>query len=82
MSSYYDKLTLNSLHFKKKRGGQHDIGVEPEAIIPPAGEIRLLGNRHKQCAYYQVGKYEIFLHYFINICFEVFPKEALESNIY
>ena len=53
--TYYDKLTYNSLHFKKKRGGQHDVGVELEGVIPSAGEIRLLGNRHRQCAYYRVG---------------------------
>ena len=45
-NTFYDKLTLNSLHFKKKRGGQHDIGIEPDIIIPSEGEIRLLGNRH------------------------------------
>ncbi len=55
--AYYDKLTYNPLHFRKKKDGQHDVGLEIEAIIPSAGEIRLLGNRHKQCAYYQIGKF-------------------------
>lgn len=53
---FYDKLTQNSLHFKKKRGGKHDVGLELDSIIPSEGEIRLLGNRHKQCLYYQIGK--------------------------
>ena len=43
----------NTLHFRKKAGG---LGTELEMIIPSPGEIRLLGNRNKQCAYYQVGK--------------------------
>lgn len=53
---YYDKMIQNSLHFKKKKGGQHDVGLELDGVIPSAGEIRLLGNRHKQCLYYQIGK--------------------------
>ena len=54
-ATYYDKLTYNPLHFKRRRGGLHDVGVEVEGIIPSQGEIRLLGNRHQQCAYYRVG---------------------------
>ena len=54
--SFYDKFEYNSLHFKKKKNGTHEFGNDIEAIIPTAGEIRLLGNRHKQCTYYQIGK--------------------------
>jgi hypothetical protein len=53
---YYDKNIFNNLHFKKKRGTKNEFGVELESIIPTEGEIRLLGNRHKQCLYYQIGK--------------------------
>ncbi len=53
--TYYDKLIYNELHFKRKRGGKHDVGVEVDGIIPSAGEIRLLGNRHRQCQYYRIG---------------------------
>ena len=52
----YENQDLNPLHYRVKKGGQHDVGVELEAIIPKAGEIRLLGNRNDQCTYYQVGK--------------------------
>lgn len=45
--TYYDKLVYNDLHFKKKKGGKHDVGLEIEGVIPTPGEIRLLGNRHK-----------------------------------
>ena len=51
----FDRLAYNPLHFKRRKGGLHDVGLEIEGIIPSAGEIRLLGNRHKQCAYYRVG---------------------------
>lgn len=54
---YYDKLVYNSLHYKKKKGGNHDIGLELDGVMPTPGEVRLLGNRHKQCLYYQIGKY-------------------------
>ncbi|CDW75136.1 UNKNOWN [Stylonychia lemnae] len=51
----YHKVWYNTLHFKKKKGGNHDLGIEIEGVIPSAGEIRLLGNRHKQCLYYTIG---------------------------
>ena len=35
--------------------GAHEVGLEVEAIVPKADEIRLLGNRHKQCTYYSIG---------------------------
>ena len=56
---FYDKLenAYNPLHFKKKKGAKHLTGVELEPIIPSESEVRLLGNRHRQCAYYQIGKY-------------------------
>ena len=55
--SFYDKFNRNPLHWKKKKGSKHEFGVEYEAIIPKAGEIRLLGNRHNQCKYYRIGKF-------------------------
>ena len=50
--SLYDKVYYNTLHYKKKKGEAHDVGIELEGVIPSAGEIRLLGNRHRQCLYY------------------------------
>ena len=58
---YYDKFFENPLHFKKKKGSKHEFGVELESITPSDGEIRLLGNRHKQCNYYAIGKIMHFL---------------------
>ena len=36
------------LHFKKNKNAKHEFGTEYESVIPSEGEIRLLGNRHKQ----------------------------------
>ena len=55
---YFDKLEnyWEPLHYKKKKGGQNRMGQDVEPIIPKEGEIRLLGNRHRQCQYYTLGK--------------------------
>ena len=53
--TWYDKNIYNPISFKKKRGGKHEFGNEIEAIIPDAAEVRLLGNRHKQCKFYSIG---------------------------
>ena len=53
--TWYDRNVYNQLHFKKKRGGEHDVGLEIEGVLPSAGEIRLLGNRHRHCTYYRIG---------------------------
>ena len=56
-SDYYDKVenSENPLHFKKRKGASHKAGVDLDMIIPSEGEIRLLGNRNRQCAYYSIG---------------------------
>ena len=46
-STFYDKMVYDPVHFKRKRGGKHEVGMDVEAIIPSAEEVRLLGNRHK-----------------------------------
>lgn len=45
-------MVYDTLNYKKKQGAKHEVGVEIEGIIPEAAEIRLLGNRHRQCKYY------------------------------
>ena len=55
-TTFYDKMTYNPLHFKKKKDAKHEFGIEVEPVIPKEGEIRLLGNRHRNCAYYIIGK--------------------------
>ena len=57
-NDFYDTVEsqANPLHFKKKKGAAHRTGVDLETIVPSLGEVRLLGNRIRQCTYYQVGK--------------------------
>ncbi len=62
-SSFYDKYNPNPLHFKKKKNATHEFGLELEPIIPSAGEVRLLGNRHRQCQYYAIGKINLMQIY-------------------
>lgn len=49
---FYDKMVYDTLNYRKKHGAKHEVGVEIEGIIPDAAEVRLLGNRHRQCKYY------------------------------
>ena len=55
---FYDKAEnfANPLHYRKKKGGNHRVGTELEGIVPSEGEVRLLGNRNRQCNYYTIGK--------------------------
>ena len=48
-ADFYDKLETNGdeLHFKKRKGAGHKTGIDLDMVIPSAGEVRLLGNRHK-----------------------------------
>ena len=50
--SYYDTMHFNTLHYKKKKDGKHEFGLDIEAVIPSAEEIRLLGNKNRQCKFY------------------------------
>mmetsp|Transcript_5439 Transcript_5439/g.9177 ORF Transcript_5439/g.9177 Transcript_5439/m.9177 type:complete len:107 (-) Transcript_5439:210-530(-) len=54
---HYDQLenAYDPILFKKKKGAKHLFGVDLDMIVPSEGEVRLLGNRHKQCFYYSVG---------------------------
>ena len=54
-NKYYDQFLLNPLHYQKKKGSKHEFGIEYEPVIPKDGEIRLLGNRHRQCKYFSIG---------------------------
>ena len=61
-SNFYDELenAYDSMHFKKRKGAKHQTGVDVEAVLPSESEVRLIGNRHRQCAYYQIGKFILF----------------------
>ena len=58
---FYDAFTREPLFWRKKKDGKHEFGLEYEPITPKAGEVRLLGNRNKQCNYYRIGKFHRFL---------------------
>ena len=47
LSTFYDKPWFDNLHFKKKKGSTNEFGIDVEPILPSAGEVRLLGNRHR-----------------------------------
>ena len=57
-ATFYDKLSdvYDDMHFKKRKGAKHATGVDLEVVMPKEGEVRLLGNRHRQCQYYTIGK--------------------------
>ena len=54
-SKWFDQKTYEPLQFRKKKGAKHEFGHDIEGIIPEAAEVRLLGNRHKQCRFYSIG---------------------------
>ena len=51
----FDKPWFNTLHYKKKKDGKHEFGLDIEAVIPQADEIRMLGNKNRHCRFYQIG---------------------------
>ena len=55
--TWYDNLdeNFNDVKFKKRKGAKNQFGQELEEIIPKDGEIRMLGNKHRQCLYYNIG---------------------------
>ena len=67
-SDFYDNLenAYDDMHFKKRKGAKHATGVDVEAVLPSEAEVRILGNRHRQCAYYQIGKYFMSSNHFCN----------------
>ena len=53
--TFYDNMTQDPLIWRRKRGSKHEFGADIERVTPNAEEIRLLGNRHRDCKYYQIG---------------------------
>ena len=53
--TYYDKMVYDQMLFRKKRNVKHEVGIEVEGIVPAEAEVRLLGNKHRQCRYYSIG---------------------------
>ena len=54
-NAFFDKMMQDPIGWKKKKGAKNDVGIEVERVTPDAAEIRLLGNRHRDCKYYQIG---------------------------
>lgn len=48
--NYYDKLI-----YEKVPNSDDEFGPKMQKIVPSEGEIRLLGNRHRDCAYFSMG---------------------------
>ena len=48
-------MVQDPIAWRKKKGAKHEFGADIEKITPAADEIRLLGNRHRDCQYYQIG---------------------------
>ena len=55
--TFYDTVEgqVDPLHFKQRKGAQNRCGVDLDMTVPKEGEVRLIGNRNRQCAYYMVG---------------------------
>jgi hypothetical protein len=45
------------INYTIKKDSKHEFGTEHERIIPSEGEVRLLGNRHRDCRYFSIGNY-------------------------
>jgi len=54
-ANFFDKFWQDPIDWKKKKSSKHEFGIEVERVTPDAAEIRLLGNRHRDCKYYQIG---------------------------
>lgn len=42
--------------YKVRKDSKHEFGIEYMKIVPSEDEVRLLGNRHRDCRYYSLGK--------------------------
>jgi len=58
---YYDLPYFNPIQWKKRQTGKHEFGTDIEKIIPTEGEIRLLGNRHRDCRYFSIGNFNTII---------------------
>ena len=43
------------LEYEKLKNGRNEFGIEVIRKVPSEGEVRLLGNRHRECLYYSIG---------------------------
>lgn len=52
---FYDLEKEDPVNFKLRDSSLHEFGLEYMQIVPSEGEVRLLGNRHRDCRYYSIG---------------------------
>ena len=50
LPNYYD-----AVNFKPRKGGNNEFGTDVIKVVPAEGEVRLIGNRHRECLYYAIG---------------------------
>ena len=43
------------INYKIRKDSKHEFGSEFEKIVPLESEVRLLGNRHRDCRYFSLG---------------------------
>ena len=53
---FYDKSNhYDPVNFKVRKNPNNEFGADVMKIVPLEGELRLLGNRHRDCLYYAIG---------------------------
>jgi len=52
---FYDVEKDDPVNYKLRDKSLHEFGMEYLHVVPSEGEVRLLGNRHRDCRYYSIG---------------------------
>jgi hypothetical protein len=61
---FIPKEASDPINYRIREDSKHEFGTEYEKILPSEGEVRLLGNRHKDCRYFSLG----IIILFIKVC--------------
>ncbi len=54
-NKFHDVVNDDPVNFKLRDKSTHEFGLEYMSIVPSEGEVRLLGNRHRDCRYFSIG---------------------------
>jgi hypothetical protein len=72
---YYDlEENKDPINYKPRTNSKNEFGIEYEKIIPFEGEVRLLGNRHRDCRYFSLGKL------LLNTGLELCKQRVVDTN--
>ena len=53
---FYDlEDNFDTITYKKRENSKHEFGLELDLVVPKEGEVRLIGNKHRDCRYYSLG---------------------------